>query len=112
MKVLPVILLLSALAALAFAQEFTCPSGYREDIQCAASCCEMSGGSYSYSDVTCTTETRSQLEAAFRCEADEGCCVPTGPPDGGFQPSTGCCGAFILLALGAIPLLAVRNSSR
>lgn len=108
MKILPVILLLFAFVALAFAQEFTCPSGYRENLQCASNCCVMYGGTYSYSDETCTTDTYSQLQDAFQCEADEGCCERVG----GSTSSSGCCGAFILLALGAIPLLAMRTSPR
>ena len=106
MKAILLLMALASVSALAFAQEFTCPSGQAENLQCAASCCEQNGGTYSYGDETCTVDSSAQLSAAFQCEREEGCCQSTGGSPGG---STGCCGAFILLALASVPALAYSH---
>ncbi len=84
-----------AFAGLSSAQgEFTCPPGESENLQCAASCCEQYGGTYSYSGATCEVDSSYAWNSAAQCEQLNGCCEPSSPAPGA------CCGpAFLLGAL-------------
>jgi len=104
---------LLSLAQFAFAAsstdlgEFTCPSGQVEDIQCAAQCCTMNGGEYSYGEETCEVDSVGAWNAAMDCETQMNCCTSAGGNDG--SAGSGCCGGgFILagLALAAFTFLA------
>jgi hypothetical protein len=92
------IFVLALFMPLAYPQgSFTCPYGQTEDLQCAATCCQQAGGTYSFSEETCTVGAQSQLDQAFACEQQTGCCKSSGST--GSTPSSGCCGGAFVLAL-------------
>jgi len=75
---------------------FSCPSGQVEDSQCAASCCQNAGGSYSYADETCVVTESSAWNSAMSCEQQQNCCKSASNP---ITTSSGCCASGALLGL-------------
>ena len=111
MKAVIVALAFALVSGICFADiappSFTCPSGQVEDLQCAATCCEENGGTYSFGEESCTVDTSAQWNAAMQCEQRENCCKSAGSNG---NSSSGCCAAFVLLAGAGMLGFAVRKA--
>ncbi len=103
-------LIVGLFASMAFAQgsdlgTFSCPSGQVEDSQCAAQCCQGVGGTYSYSDQTCSVTDSSDWNSAMSCEQQQDCCKSA------TNPSSGCCASGALIGFVCVGAFMNRNRS-
>ena len=85
---------------------FSCPSGQVEDLQCAATCCQGAGGTYSYSDETCVVTESSAWNSAMSCEQQQDCCKSSTSTTG-----SGCCASGALIGLVCVGAFMNREGS-